>query len=251
MMACADDTALRDTARPSRRPMPMSFLDDLKQQAQARQAALHSDHASLERHAALVEAACQTTWRYLDELGRQLQVLQPTSPVRYVLDVRAVLEGLRCEQFTADVRRKRGPPGPLAERELVDHIVMQARLVSGRRLCLSKDFPPEIERLEARLAQAGIHCPAEPQRDPDTGRFLENRYPFDADVVASVRVTALHEEGQLLFAVQNLDGLATIKARFAAHDVTTARLDELAKWWMGQPQRFLDGALERQRTEPR
>jgi len=32
--------------------------------------------------------------------------------------------------------------------------------------------------------------------------------------------------------------------------MTTERLDELAKWWMGQPHRFLDGALEVQRTEP-
>jgi hypothetical protein len=228
----------------------VSFLDDLKQQAQARQAQLRGDHAVIEHNVALVEAACAVVWRYLDDLGRQLDVLQPASPQRYAIDPRAVVEGLRYTAFGADLRRKRVERGPLSAPEWVDYIVLTARLVSGQSFELTKDFPPEIERLEARLAQAGIRCLGEPERDPVSSRFLCNRYRFTADLVAGVRVMPLHEQGRLQFNVQNLDGLATVKATFAAHQMTTERLDELAKWWMGQPHRFLDGALEVQRTEP-
>lgn len=230
----------------------MSYLDHLKQQAEARQAALHGDAALLAHNAALVEAACAVTWRYLDELGRQLEVLRPVAPARYALDARCVLEGLPFAGFRADLRRKRlAVPGAQVAAQGVEHIVLSARLASGRTVLLTKDFPPEIEKLEARLAQAGIRCPAEPQREPDTGRFIENRYEFVADLLASVRVLPLHDEGRLQFVIHNLDGLSTIKAHFAAHQITTERLDELARWWVGEPQRFLDGAADLRRSEPR
>lgn len=129
--------------------------------------------------------------------------------------------------------------------------MLSARLASGRTVRVAKDFSPEIEKLEARLAQAGIRCPAESLREPDTGRFIENRYEFVADLVASVRVLPLHDEGRLQFVIHNLDGLSTIQASFAAHQITTARLDELARWWVGEPQRFLDGAADVRRSEPR
>ena len=68
--------ALRDTApQPPTRLSNMSFLDDLKQQAKAREAQLRGDLAVIERHCAQVEEACQTVWRYLDDLGRQLELL--------------------------------------------------------------------------------------------------------------------------------------------------------------------------------
>jgi hypothetical protein len=228
----------------------MSFLDDLKQQAAARRREAQGDLAEIERRTAQVEAACATVWRYLDDLGRQLQVLQPVSAARYVFDGRTVVEGLRCTDFAADIRKTRVARGPLAEVEVVERIVLMARMVSGRRIELAKDFPPEIERLEGRLAQAGIQCIGLPIRDAETGRFVENRYAFTADLVAGVRVLPRHEEGGLRFVVQNLDGLVSVEGTLAAHEVSTARLDELARWWVGQPQRFFEGARELRRVEP-
>ena len=94
-------------------------------------------------------------------------------------------------------------------------------------------------------------CIGLPVRDPHTGRFVENRYEFTADLVAGVRVLPQHEEGTLRFVVQNLDGLINVEGSLPAHEITTARLDELAKWWVGQPHRFFDGARELRHIEPR
>lgn len=228
----------------------MSFLDELKQQAQARRAELRGSQAVIEHNVARVEAACATVWRYLDDLGRQLDVLKPVSHVVYAIDPHAVVEQAQFTDFSADIRRQRIDRGPLAAPDWVDHIVLTARLVSGLNFELAKDFPTEIERLEARLVQAGIHCVGEPRRDPNSGHFVENRYAFTADLMAGVRVLPQHEAGRLQFVIQNLDGLSTIKAGFAAAEVTVARLDELARWWVGQPQHFLDGAQDVERIEP-
>lgn len=228
----------------------MSFLDQLRQQAQAREAQLRGDHTQLERNLQLVEAACGHAWRYFGELARQLDLLEPPSPQRFRFDNRTLVEGLVCRRVASDIRRHKVAQGPLAERELVQQIVLHGVLESGRTLELAKDFPPEIQKLEARLSQAGIRCPGERVNDASSGRFVEMRYRFAADVLIGVRVEPLHELGQLRFVLRNFDGLATLTATFAAHEVTTARLDDLAKWWLGEPQRFVDGAFALQRTEP-
>lgn len=228
----------------------MSFLDQLKQQAQARQAQDRHDHAEIERRIGMTEAACAGAWRYLNDLGRQLDVLQPVSRQRYMIDARCVVEGLPMVDFVGDIRKQRVQLGPLAERDLVHHVVLRATLRSHREVELSKDFPPEIEKLEGRLAQAGIQCLGERERDAESGHFRAMRYRFSPDIVLAVRVLPLHDEGQLRFEVQNLDGLSTVSASFAAAEVTSARLDELAKWWVGEPHRFLDGALAVRRHEP-
>ena len=41
------------------------------------------------------------------------------------------------------------------------------------------------------------------------------------------------------FDCRNLEGLATIGIEFAAADVDTALLDELARWWLGRPNGFV------------
>jgi len=228
----------------------MSFLDQLKQQAQARQAQDRQDIGEIELRTSMAEAACTTVWRYFSDLGRQLDVLQPVSRHRYVLDTRCVLDGLPLVDFAGDIRKHRVQQGPLLDRELVQHVVLRAILRSGREVALSKDFVPEIEKIQGRLAQAGIQCVGEHERDPANGRFLAAHFRFTANIVAFTRVVPLHEQGQLRFEMQNLDGLASVTATFNAYEVTQGRLDELAKWWVGEPHRFLDGALEVRRHEP-
>ena len=51
--------------------------------------------------------------------------------------------------------------------------------------------------------------------------------------------------------LRNLDGLETVECELPAHLVNQARLDDLARWWVGEPNGFLDGALELRRSEAR
>jgi hypothetical protein len=168
------------------------------------------------------------------ELMPQLNVLQPRVPVRFSLDNRTPLDGLLRSDFRVDSRRKshRG-------QEVFDHVVIHGLQKSGQKLTLSKDFPPEIERLEARLRQAGITADVETLRDADTGRLQEVLYRFVADLVVVIRATPDHDSGRLRFQLSNLDGFETVTAEFPAHRVTSALLDELARWLTGEPNQFL------------
>jgi hypothetical protein len=212
----------------------VGFLDDLKRQAEALKQQQTVDTAALARNSALTEGACKAVSSYFMALGPQLEVLQPPNPMRFALDRQNVFEGLRLSDFRVDARRKR-----VGNEEIHDHILMHWMLKSGRSLQLTKDFLPDIEKLESRLRQSGAQVDNEPLRNPDNGRLLGRRYTFVADFVGSVRVTPHHESARVHFQLQNLDGFETVTVDFPAIEIGSARLDELARWLVGQPHAFL------------
>lgn len=222
----------------------MGFLDNLKQQAEALKSQQSLDTATLARNALLVDAACKTTFQYWMELAPQLNVLQPRTRVRYSLDNRTPLDNLVRGDFRVDSRRRR-----LRDQEVCDHVVLHGVQKSGQTLTLVKDFPPEIERLEARLHQGGITPDVTTVRDPDKGRLQEVRYTFKADLVIAVRLLPNHDLGTLRFQMSNFDGFETVTAEFPAHKVGSALLDELARWITGEPHQFLKEATDRKLVE--
>jgi hypothetical protein len=215
----------------------MSFLDELKKQAEAVRSRQQVDDQTFLRHARATDEACKATFHYWLELVRQLEVLRPPVPARYVFDSRHALDGpadgLRFSEFRCDARRL-----PVRGIELYDHVVISCWVRSGRRMTIDKDFPSEIERLKARLQQAGIMAAEETLRDDATGRYVTTRFEFEADVRVGVRLTPDPENGRAQFTAMNFDGLESTVVEFDAARIDTPLLDELAKWWLGEPNSF-------------
>ena len=222
----------------------MGFLDDLKRQAEAAQAQNSTDTDTLARNAGLADIACKTAFNYFSVLAQQLNVLRPRSKVAYRLDRRQVFEGLQLGDFRADSRRK-----PWRGGEVFDHVVLRWRMSSGTRLALTKNFLPDIEQLESRLRQGGVAFDAEAVRHPETSKLQEMRYAFSADFNANVLLTPDHDRGCLRFELVNLDALETVTLELPAFEIGSGRLDELARWVMGEPNTFLEGARNLRRTE--
>ena len=212
----------------------MGYLEELKRQADAALAQQSHDIGALQRNALLVDSACQTTSRYFGTLARQLNVLQPVSKAVWRFDNRASFSQLRFTDFRADSRMKK-----LRDAEVFDHVVLSFAAKTGSRVKIAKDFPPEIEKLEARLRQCGAHYDSEIIRDPENGRFIEKRFELLADFQSSVRLLPDHDSGRVAFHIANLDGFETVSVVFPAFEVGTARLDELARWINGEPHGFL------------
>ena len=116
-------------------------------------------------------------------LARQLNVLQPVSKAVWRFDSRTSFSQLRFTDFRADSRLKK-----LRDEEVFDHVVLSFAAKTGTRVTIAKDFPPEIEKLEARLRQCGAHYDSEVIRDQENGRFVEKRFDLLADFQSSVRV---------------------------------------------------------------
>jgi hypothetical protein len=222
----------------------VGFLDDLKRQAEAARAQQTSTAGSQERNAILADGAANTALRYFTTLVQQLNVLQPTSKVSYRLDKRNLVSGLRLCEFKVDSRLKK-----LRNADVYEFVVLRCTAKSGQALCIAKDFPPDTEKLEARLRQAGVPFEVEQVRNPDTGKYLETRYEFTADFGMSVRLTPDHDSGWVSFRLTNFDGFETVTVDFPAIEIGGARLDELARWLVGEPNTFVHGGQNLRRTE--
>ena len=222
----------------------MGFLDDLKRQADEAKARLHTDTSLLERNGALADVACKTAATYFGTLVQQLNVLQPRSKVTYRLDKRNAFEAMQLCDFRFDARRTR-----LRGAEVFDHVALRWRMKSGTRLSLMKNFLPDIEQLESKLRRSGAQFHAETVRNPETNRLQEMRYELVADFEGAVNITPDHDHGRARFELVNLDGFETVTVEFAAFEVGTARMDELARWLMGEPHGFLKGGQALRRVE--
>jgi hypothetical protein len=222
----------------------VGFLDDLKRQADAARAQQGSNAQALARNAALADAACNGAFKYFTTLAQQLNVLRPRSKVAYRLDRRHLVEQPQLIGFRADARRTRARGD-----ELFDHVVLRWNAASGQALSLTKDFLTDIEQLEARLRQGGVVVDSESVRHPVTAKLQEMRYRFVADFACSVLVTPDHDSGSLRCELVNLDGFEKVTVEFPAFELGTARLDELARWILGEPNAFLKGGSALRRVE--
>ncbi len=222
----------------------MGFLDDLKRQADDAKARLNTDTGQLDRNAMLADVACKTASSYFSTLVQQLNVLQPRSKVTYRLDRRNTFAALPLCEFRADARRKK-----LRGADVFDHVALRWRLKSDTRLSLVKNFLPDIEQIESRLRRSGAQFHAETVRNPETNKLQEMRYDLVADFEAAVNITPDHDGARLRFELVNLDGFETVTVEFPAFEVGTARMDELARWIMGEPNGFLTGGQGLRRVE--
>jgi hypothetical protein len=222
----------------------VGFLDDLKRQADDAKARLNTDTGQLDRNAALADVACKTASSYFSTLVQQLNVLQPRSKVTYRLDKRNVFAALPLCEFRADARRKK-----LRGADVFDHVALRWRLKSDTRLSLVKNFLPDIEQIESRLRRSGAQFHAETVRNPATNKLQEMRYDVLADFEAAVNITPDHDGARLRFELVNLDGFETVTVEFSAFEVGTGRMDELARWIMGEPHGFLTGGQALRRVE--
>ena len=59
------------------------------------------------------------------------------------------------------------------------------------------------------------------------------------------------DRGVLRLEVRNLDPMVTVRGELGALEFGSTRLDELARWWVGEPHRFTDGWAARQVLAPR
>jgi len=214
----------------------VGYLDELKRRADEARLRDGVDIVALQRNAQLTDAACQSAARYLSTLAQQLDVLQPMSRAVFRFDSRTSFSGLRLRDFRTDSRLKR-----LRDAEVFDHVVLGFELRTGQHVKLSRDFPPAIEKLEARLRQCGTPFESEIVRNLDNGKFEEKRFEFVADFRGAVRMLPDHDRAWIHFEIVNLEGFETVSVDFPAFEVGSARLDELARWLVGEPHRFLEG----------
>jgi hypothetical protein len=214
----------------------VSFLNQLKSQAHALQNHEGLQRRDLEENTARVEAACRLVHNYLDDLARQLNVIQPPAG-RFTLDGRTPWPAMKLTEFRVDARRK-----VLRGREVFDYVASGWRVVpqSGQAITgvVRVNFPPDLQRVESRLMMGPVKHERREVRHPEKNTLQAIDFEYLTETRGSITATPDHDSGTLAFRVLNANGFGVVERVCAAGEVTHDLMDELAKLLVGQSSRF-------------
>jgi hypothetical protein len=214
----------------------VSFLNQLKSQASALQSQQHTAQQNLAAHTAQAENACKTVWHYLSDLAQQLNVIAPAGP-RFTLDGKTPWPAMKLTGFRVDARKKK-----LRDQEVFDYVAMGWQIVpqTGAPVggTVSVNFPPDLQRVETRLAFGGVKHERKEVRHPEKNTLLAIRFDYLTEARGNVTVTPDHDQGTLAFRLANANGFDIVNTTWPAAQVHGDVLDELAKLIVAQSSRF-------------
>ncbi len=214
----------------------MSFLNQLKTQAKALQSQKLEEDSLLEQRAAATEKGAQFMLPYLQDLARQLNVLQPPAPA-FTLDGKTPWPAMKLVDFRVDARRKRH-----RDREVIDFVAMGWRVVPqiGEPVggMVSVNFPTDMQRVESRLNMGPVKHERKEVRHPEKNTLLAVRYEYLTETRGSVVGSCDHDAGQVHFRLLNTGGFEVATLSWPAVRIGHESMDELAKRIVGQPSRF-------------
>ena len=215
----------------------MSFLNQLKTQAKTLQTQQERDTADLDRNTAETAKASDLTLYYLRELAGQLNVISPSAP-KFTLDGKTPWPAMKFVEFRVDSRKKM-----LRNKEVIDFIGMGWRVVPqvGNPVggTVKVNFPPDLERVKARLMMGPVKHEVKELRDPEKNKLLALQFDYVTETRGSAMVTPDHDKAQVAFRIMNATGFEILNTTYPAALVKHEVLDELAKLIVAQPHRFL------------
>ncbi len=214
----------------------MSFLNQLKSQAKALQSQQSQVDVNLEENTRVAEEACKLALHYLQDLARQLNVIAPKGG-KFSLDGKTPWPAMKLLDFRVDARKK-----TLRNREVFEYLAMGWRVtpqvgqpVGGK---VSVNFPPDLQRVESRLASGQVKHDRKEIRHPDKNTLQAIEFEYLTEVRASIVLTPDHDQGVLAFRLLNADGFGLVNTTWPAAKVKGDVLDELAKLLVGEPNSF-------------
>lgn len=214
----------------------MTFLNQLKTQAKALQSQQSQLQSSLEESTAQTEQACKIALYYVQDLARQLSVIEPQAP-RFTLDGKTPWPAMKFVDFRVDSRKK-----TLRDQEVFSYIAMGWRIVPqvGKPVGgqVTVNFPPDLQRVESRLASGMVEHERKEVRHPEKNTLQAIRFNYVTETRGNVTITPDHDKGQLNFRLLNASGFEIITTAWPAEKVEIVMLDELAKLIVGEASRF-------------
>ena len=215
----------------------MNFLNQLKSQANALKSDRSAEQNLFEINTRLTEAASKTSWLYVSDLVKQLNVIGPAGP-KLGLDAKTPWPAMKLVDFRVDARKKM-----LRDQEVFDYIAMGWRIVPFQGAVVSGSvsayFPPEVQRIEARLSAGAVRCDRVDVRHPERNSLQSIRFDYVTEARGNVTITPDHDAARLTFRLAGVQGFEVVHTTYAAQQIQSFVLDELAKLIVGQTTRFI------------
>ncbi|MBL0143892.1 MAG: hypothetical protein IPP91_17775 [Betaproteobacteria bacterium] len=211
----------------------VGLLDDLKKQADALKAQDTDRTESLRSNAVAVDHALRRVFMYMNDLGKQLNVVQMPCPFIYKLPTVGDITGLTFKDFFSDFRSKH-----FIDKDYYGEVHLAARCGSDKVLAIKKG-PDEMEKFRDTLWQFNIEHKSEQYRD-QRKVITHEIFEVKCDFRLQAKLEGDHESGKLKIMAKNVGDFTIDVFQMTALEFNDKAVEEFAKYFIGRPNEWLE-----------
>ena len=209
----------------------MGLLDDLKKQADDLKAKDEDKTESLRSSAVAIDHALRRIFLYLNDLGKQLNVVQMPSPFKYGLPTVGDIDGLVIKDFYCDFRSKH-----FIDKDYYGEVHLAYRNWSDKVLSVKKG-PDDMEKFRNVLWQSNIEHKSEQFRN-ERKVITHEIFKVNCDFRVQAKVEGDHETGKMKIATKNVGGFQVDLFNIMAQEMNEGAVEEFAKYFIGRPNKW-------------
>jgi len=224
----------------------VGLLDDLKKQADAVKAQDVDRTESLRANAVAVDHALRRAFLFLNDLGKQLNVVKMPCPFIYKLPTVGDVTDLIFKDFFVDFRSKN-----FIDKDYYGEVHLATRCWSDKVLSVKKG-PDEMEKFRNVLWQFNIEHKSEQYRD-QRKVITHEIFQVNCDFRMQAKFEGDHENGRLKIMTKNVGDFTLDVFQMTAAKFNDKACEEFAKYFLGKPNEFADivkRSVLNQRTIP-
>ena len=221
----------------------MGLLDDLKKQADAVKAQDTDKTESLRTSAVAVDHSLRRTFLYLNDLGKQLNVVQMPSPFAFDLPTIGKIDGLIIKDFFCDFRSKH-----FIDKDYYGEVHVAYRAWSDKLITVKKG-PDDMEKFRDLLWQSNIEHKSEVFRN-ERKVITHEVFKIVCDFRVQGRIEGDHENGKLKISTKNVGGFNVDLFNMLAQEMNDHAVEEFAKNFIGRPNNW-EAIVKKSMLSPR
>jgi hypothetical protein len=206
----------------------VGLLDDLKKQAETLKAQDTDKTESLRASAVAVDHALRRTFLYLNDLGKQLNVVQMPSPFTYKIPTVGDVNGLMAKDFFVDFRSKH-----FIDKDYYGEVHVAYRAISDKVLTVKKG-PDDMEKFRDFLWQSNIEHKSEQYRN-ERKVITHEVFRITCEFRIQAKIDGDHETGKLKIVTKNVGGFEMDIFNILAVEMNDHAVEEFAKYMIGRP----------------
>jgi hypothetical protein len=211
----------------------VGLLDDLKKQADDLKAKDVDKTESLRSTAVAVDHALRRSFLYLNDLGKQLNVVQMPCPFKFTLPTVGDIEGLVIKDFFCDFRSKH-----FIDKDYYGEVQVAYRCWSDKVLTVKKG-PDDMEKFRDTLWQSNIEHKSEQFRN-ERKVITHEVFKVNCDFRAQAKIEGDHETGKIKIVTKNVGGFQVDLFLMMAQEMNEQAVEEFAKFFIGRPNKWED-----------
>ncbi len=211
----------------------MGLLDDLKKQADDLKAKDVDRTESMRATAVAVDHALRRSFLYLNDLGKQLNVVQMPSPFKFSLPTVGDIDGLVVKDFFCDFRSKH-----FIDKDYYGEVQVAYRDWCDKVLTVKKG-PDDMEKFRDVLWQSNIEHKSEQFRN-ERKVITHEVFKVSCDFRVQAKIEGDHENGKIKIVTKNVGGFQVDLFLLMAQEMNEQAVEEFAKYFIGRPNKWED-----------